>query len=42
MLMLLLLLYPLLGFVGGPVTAWFYNLAANLVGGVRIDLETRE
>ena len=32
-------LYGVLGFIGGLLTAWLFNLAAGWVGGVELDLE---
>lgn len=34
----LLVIYPALGFVGGVVAAFLYNLVAGWVGGIRVDL----
>jgi len=34
-------LYGALGFVGGLITALFYNLAAKLAGGVVLELEPK-
>lgn len=31
--------YGLMGFVGGALTAWLYNLAAGWVGGVEIETQ---
>lgn len=40
-----LILYPvllgILGFVGGLITALFYNLVARFVGGLEVDLENK-
>lgn len=33
------LMYGLMGFIGGLISAVFYNLAARFVGGVELDLE---
>ena len=33
------ILYGIMGFVGGLLTALFYNLTAGFVGGIRLDLE---
>ena len=32
------ILYGLLGFVGGVITAWIYNIVARLAGGLRVEL----
>ena len=32
--------YAALGFIGGALTAWIYNLFAGWVGGVELDLRT--
>ncbi len=37
-----LLLYPVMGFIGGILMAVFYNLAAKWVGGLEVTLETPE
>jgi hypothetical protein len=34
-----LLLYGILGFVGGVISAWIYNAAAKRVGGVEIETD---
>lgn len=31
--------YGLMGFIGGALAAWFYNLAAGVVGGLELELE---
>ena len=41
-LLILLALYPVMGFVGGLVGAAVYNLAARLVGGLEFTLEGTE
>ena len=33
------LLYGLLGFIGGIITAWIYNLIAKKFGGIKIELK---
>ncbi len=33
------IIYGLIGFVGGAVGAWLYNLFAGLVGGIEIELK---
>ena len=33
------ILYDVLGFVGGIISAWLYNLAAGFIGGVELDLQ---
>ena len=34
-----LLLYGILGFAGGVISAWIYNAAAKRVGGIEIETE---
>ena len=31
--------YGVIGFVGGLITGWLYNLVAGMVGGVELDLQ---
>ena len=31
--------YGLMGFIGGLLTAWLYNLAAGFVGGIEIEVQ---
>ena len=38
-MLLLPLLYGVLGFIGGLVYAWIYNVAARFVGGIRIETD---
>lgn len=33
------ILYGVLGFVGGIISAWLYNLAAGFIGGIELDLQ---
>lgn len=33
------ILYGVLGFVGGIISAWLYNLVAGSIGGVELDLQ---
>lgn len=40
MVLVLPLLYGVLGFVFGALTAWFYNLVASWTGGLEMDLES--
>lgn len=35
------ILYGLLGFVGGVIGAWIYNIIAKWIGGIEIDLEQK-
>jgi hypothetical protein len=39
---LMLLLYPFLGFVWGVITAALYNFAAKWIGGIEVTVETVE
>lgn len=32
-------LYGVLGFIGGVISAWLYNLVAGTLGGVELDLQ---
>lgn len=34
-----LILYGLIGFVGGFVCAWIYNFIARMIGGIELDIE---
>lgn len=36
---LLTLLYALMGWVGGYISAWIYNLAAKRTGGIQFEIE---
>jgi len=38
----MILLYPIIGFIGGVLMAALYNLAANLVGGLEVSVESIE
>ena len=31
--------YGLIGFIGGLITAWLYNAAARIIGGIELELE---
>ena len=37
-----LILYPILGFIGGILGAALYNVAARFVGGLEVTLEQTE
>jgi hypothetical protein len=39
---IVVILYPLLGFIGGILLASFYNMAAKWVGGIRFTLQQSE
>ena len=41
-MLIIVILYPLLGFVGGIILAALYNLTAKWVGGIRFTLEESE
>ncbi|MAB80099.1 MAG: hypothetical protein CMJ89_12175 [Planctomycetes bacterium] len=41
-MVLMLLLYPFLGFVAGVITAALYNFAAKWIGGIEVTVETVE
>ena len=34
------IMYGIMGFVGGVLTGWLYNLCAGFVGGVELEMET--
>jgi len=38
--LIMLMLYPIIGFIGGIIGAVIYNLAAKWVGGIEFTLET--
>lgn len=38
-MLFMLLLYPVMGFIGGIIGAAFYNLAARWVGGIEMTLD---
>ena len=37
--LLMILLYPVMGFIGGIISAALYNLAARIVGGIKMELD---
>jgi hypothetical protein len=37
--LLMLLMYPIIGFIGGILLAVFYNLVATWIGGIEVTLE---
>ena len=41
-LIFIIILYPLMGFIGGIIGAAIYNLAASLVGGLEITLDINQ
>ncbi len=41
-MLIMLVVYPIMGFIGGIVGAAIYNLAARFVGGLEITLEGTE
>ncbi len=41
-MLVILILYPLFGFIGGIILAAVYNLAAKWVGGIRFTMEQSE
>lgn len=41
-MIIMLVLYPLIGFVGGVVAAFVYNLSAKFVGGLEFKIDTIE
>ena len=38
-MVMMLLLYPILGFLGGMIMASLYNLSANWIGGLEVTIE---
>ena len=41
-MLIMAILYPIFGFIGGIIGAALYNLAARLVGGMEMTLETQQ
>ena len=41
-MVLFLVLYPILGFIGGIIGAAFYNLAAKVAGGLELSFDSLE
>ena len=41
-MLFMLLLYPVMGFIVGILTAGFYNIAAQWVGGIQVSVEALE
>jgi len=41
-MLVMVMLYPLFGFIGGIILAALYNLAAKWVGGIRFTMEQWE
>jgi hypothetical protein len=39
MVVMLIVFYPIMGFVGGVISAAIYDFAAGLIGGLEITLE---
>ena len=39
MMLMMVLMYPLIGFVGGIIMAAFYNFVAKIVGGMQMEME---
>lgn len=37
--LVMLAVYPVMGFIGGVIMAWFYNIVVGFTGGIRLDLE---
>ena len=38
-ILILPIMYGILGFIGGIITAYFYNLIADRIGGLEIEIE---
>jgi hypothetical protein len=41
-MLLIILIYPVGGFIGGIIGAALYNLASKLIGGIKIELDVEE
>jgi hypothetical protein len=41
-LLCMMILYPLMGFIGGIIGAALYNLASKLIGGIALELDVEE
>lgn len=39
-IIILPIVYGLLGFVGGAIVAWIYNIAARLIGGIELEIKS--
>jgi hypothetical protein len=37
-LIFMIIFYPIVGFIGGVISAFIYNLAAGVIGGIEMDL----
>jgi hypothetical protein len=38
-MLIMIVLYPLMGFIGGIIGAAVYNLASKLIGGIKVELD---
>lgn len=41
-MLFMLLLYPIMGFIGGILIAFFYNIVAKWIGGIEVSVEETE
>lgn len=41
-MLFMLLLYPIMGFIGGILLAFFYNIVAKWIGGIEVSVEETE
>ncbi len=41
-MIIMIILYPLMGFIGGIIGAFVYNFAARLIGGLEVTLDVEE
>jgi hypothetical protein len=41
-ILIMVILYPIIGFIGGILMAVFYNLAAKWVGGIEVSVDSVE
>jgi hypothetical protein len=41
-MLLMIILYPLMGFIGGIIGAALYNLASRIIGGLELTLEVTQ
>ena len=37
---IMLILYPIMGFIGGIIMAFLYNISSNFVGGLEVEVES--
>lgn len=39
---IMLILYPIMGFIGGIIMAFLYNISSNFVGGLEVEVESAD